>query len=38
MPIYLDNCLTIGSDQGIKEVIEDLEKHDFGLKVEEDLK
>jgi hypothetical protein len=38
MAIYVDNCLTIESDEGIKEVIEDLKKHDFGHEIEEDLK
>jgi hypothetical protein len=31
MAIYLDDCLTIGSDEGIKEIIEDLKWHNFGL-------
>jgi hypothetical protein len=34
MAIYMDNCLTIGSDEGIKEVIEYLKKNDFGLNIE----
>jgi hypothetical protein len=34
----LDNCLTIGTDEDIKEVIEDLKKNDFGLIIEENLK
>jgi hypothetical protein len=38
MVIYVDDCLTIGSDEGIKEVIEVMKGHDFGLKIEEDLK
>jgi hypothetical protein len=38
MAIYVDNCLNIGSDEGIKEVIKDLKKHDFGLKIKENLK
>jgi hypothetical protein len=33
-----NDCLTINSDAGIKEVIEDLKFHDSGLKIEEDLK
>jgi hypothetical protein len=35
--IYMDNCLTIGLNEGIKEVIEDLKRHNFVLKIEEDL-
>jgi hypothetical protein len=35
MVIYLDDCLGIGSDEDIKEVIEDLKKHEFVLKIEE---
>jgi hypothetical protein len=35
--IYVFNCLTNGSDEDIKEVIEDFKKYDFGLKIEEDL-
>jgi hypothetical protein len=38
MVIYVDNCLIIGSYEGIKEVIEDLKKHDFSLDIEKDLK
>jgi hypothetical protein len=34
----VDNCLTIGSDDAIKEVIEDLKSHDFGLEFDEELK
>jgi hypothetical protein len=34
----VDDCLTIGSDEGIKEVIEDLKRYDCGLKIQEDLK
>jgi hypothetical protein len=33
MAIYVDGILTIGSDEGIKEVIKDLKKQDFGLKI-----
>jgi hypothetical protein len=36
--IYVDKCLIIESDEGIKEVIEDLKNHDFGLQIEEYLK
>jgi hypothetical protein len=36
--IYVDSRLTIGSDEGIKEVIEDLKGHDFGPKIEVDIK
>jgi hypothetical protein len=35
MEIQVDNCINIGSDEGIKELIDDLAKHDFGLKIEE---
>jgi hypothetical protein len=38
MAIYVDDCLTNEYDEGIKEVIECLKKHDFGIKIEEDLK
>jgi hypothetical protein len=33
IPIYMDNCLTIRSDEGIKEVIEYLKKNDFVPKI-----
>jgi hypothetical protein len=36
--IYVDNCSTIASHEGLKEVIEDLNNHDFGLKIEEYFK
>jgi hypothetical protein len=36
MEIYVDNCLTIRSSEDIKEVIQDLNIHDFVM--EEDLK
>jgi hypothetical protein len=29
------NCQAIESDEGIKEVIKDLKKYDFGRKIEE---
>jgi hypothetical protein len=35
MVIYVNDCLTIGSDEAIKDIIEDLKQYDFGLKVEE---
>jgi hypothetical protein len=38
MAIYVDDYLTFGSDEGIKGVIQELKRHDFGLNVEEDLK
>jgi hypothetical protein len=38
MVIYVDNYLTIASDESINEFIKDLKKHDFGLKIEEYLK
>jgi hypothetical protein len=38
MEIYMDDCFTIGYNEGIKEVIENLKNHDFGLKIEEDFK
>jgi hypothetical protein len=37
MAIYMENCLTIGSDKGTEEVIEDLKNNDFGPKIEENL-
>jgi hypothetical protein len=36
--IYVDDCLIIRSDEGIKGVIEALKNHDFGLHIEEYLK
>jgi hypothetical protein len=36
--IYANDWITFGSDKDIKEVIEDLKKHDYGFKIEEDLK
>jgi hypothetical protein len=38
MKIYVGNCLTIRSDEGIKALIKDLKNHGFGLKIEENLK
>jgi hypothetical protein len=38
MEIYVDKFQTIGSDESIKEVIEDFKKHGFGLKIKEILK
>ena len=35
--IYVDDCLSIGSDEAIQEVIDDLKKFGFQLKVENDL-
>jgi hypothetical protein len=37
MPVYVDNFITIVSNESIKEIIEDFKNHDFGLKIEEDL-
>jgi hypothetical protein len=37
MAIYMDDCLTIGSDESIHEVFESLSGHGFGLKVENEL-
>jgi hypothetical protein len=31
MAIYVGNCLTIESDEGIKEVIDGLKRHDIGI-------
>jgi hypothetical protein len=31
------SCLTIGTEEGIKEVIEDLKKHSFGLKTDKNI-
>jgi hypothetical protein len=35
--IYVDDCLTIGAEQAIEEVINALKGHTFGLKVEDNL-
>jgi hypothetical protein len=35
--IYVDDCLIIGDDSNINEVIEELKGYNFGLKVEEHL-
>jgi hypothetical protein len=35
MAIKVEEFLIIGNDEGIKEVIEDLKKHDFGIEIEE---
>jgi Reverse transcriptase (RNA-dependent DNA polymerase) len=35
--IYVDNCLIIGDDSKINEVIEELKGYHFGLKVEDHL-
>ena len=37
MAIYVDDCLTIGTDEAINEVIDSLKGHEFGLKVENAL-
>jgi hypothetical protein len=34
----VEDCQTIEIDEGIKEVIEVLKEHDFGLKIKKDLK
>jgi len=35
--IYVDNCLIVGDDANIKNVIEELKSYDFGLKIENQL-
>ena len=35
--IYVDDCLVIGSNEGIDDVINGLKMHTFGLKVEDFL-
>jgi hypothetical protein len=35
--IYVDDCLTIGAEEAIEEVINALKGHNFGLKVEDIL-
>ena len=35
--IYVDDCLIIGDDSKINEVIEELKGYNFGLKVEDHL-
>ena len=37
MAIYVNDCLTIGTDSAIDEVIESLKDYGFGLKVENNL-
>ena len=37
MAIYVEVCLTIGSDEVLNEVFESLKSHGFGLKVESSL-
>ena len=37
MEINVDDCLTIGTDEAIEEVINALKAHNFGLKVEDNL-
>ena len=37
LSIQVDGCPTTGTEAGIKEVIEDLTKHNFNLKIEKDL-
>jgi hypothetical protein len=37
MAIYMDDCLTIGTEPAIDEVIELMKNYGFGLKVENDL-
>jgi hypothetical protein len=37
MAIYVDDCLTIGTDIAIDEVIESMKNYGYGLKVENDL-
>jgi hypothetical protein len=35
--IYVDDCLIIGTEEAIEEVINELKGHNFGLKVEDNL-
>jgi hypothetical protein len=35
--IYIDDCLTIGTEEAIEEVMNALKGHNFGLKVEDNL-
>jgi hypothetical protein len=35
--IYIDDCLTIGIDKAIEEIINALKGHNFGMKVEDNL-
>jgi hypothetical protein len=35
--IYVDDCLTIGTEEAIEKVINALKEHNFGLKVEDNL-
>jgi hypothetical protein len=36
--IYIDYCLTIGTEEAIKEVINEPKGHNFGLNIEDNLK
>jgi Reverse transcriptase (RNA-dependent DNA polymerase) len=35
--VYVDNCLVVGSEEGIQDMINCLENCDFGLKIEDNL-
>ena len=35
--IYFDNCLAIGKQESILQLIDELKVHDFKLKIEEEL-
>jgi hypothetical protein len=36
--IYVDNCLVIGNENGLNDVIDGLKTYKFGLKIAKDLK
>jgi hypothetical protein len=35
--IYVDDCLKIGKESSISNLLEELEKHEFNLKIEKDV-
>jgi hypothetical protein len=35
--VYVDNCLVVGSEEGIQDMINCLKNCDFGLKIEDSL-
>jgi hypothetical protein len=36
--IYVNDCLIIGKDSSVLKLIEELQKHEFNLKIKEDVK
>jgi hypothetical protein len=35
--IYVDDCLIIGKESSISNLLEELKKHEFNLKIEKDV-